>query len=121
MSWTDRLSDVARCLIGKKYADKLIMIANILCHDWHINNLFLPNFHYIFCKTSDEEVIAGFPNIDPESLAEILRYVRYQRDFLITHENYGCFFFNYPRLYGKEEVMNWKMIQKKISGKIKTI
>lgn len=113
MSWTNRLSKIARCLLGKKYAEKLIMIANILCHDWHTDILFSSDFHYIFYNTSDEEVIAGFPKIDPESLAEILRYVRYQRDFFITRENYGCFFFNYPRLYGKEDIMNWKNVQKK--------
>ena len=119
MSWTDQLSKAARSLLGDKYSDKLIMIANILLHDWRINNLSLSNFHNIFCKTSDEEVIAGFPNIDPESLTEILRYVRYQRDFLITKENYGCFFFNYHRLYGKEEVMNWEMIHKQYQKKLK--
>ena len=104
MSWTNRLSNVARGLLGKKYADKLIMIANILCHDWRIHSLFLSNQHVEFHLVSDQEIVTAFPDIDPESLACIRKYIKNQKDFLITNQNYGCFFFNYHKLYEENEI-----------------
>lgn len=104
MSWPNRLCDIAKCLIGNKYADKLIMIANILCHDWRIHNLFSSNQHTEFHMVSDRDIVAAFPDIDPESLACIRTYIRHQKDFLITQQNYGCFFFNYRKLYEKNAI-----------------
>ncbi len=119
MSWKNKLGKISNSVLGNQLSGKLIMIANILLHDWRLKNLFETDLHNEFLSTSDEEITSFFSNLDAKSIANILKFVSRQRDFLITPKNREYFFYNFHRIYNRVEIDEIKEMNRRYKRELK--
>ena len=104
MSLQKKCQKIAITLYKSSLFEKLVMIANILLHDWRLRNLFESDFHHEFCDVSDEEILSSLAGLDSAPIANAQKYVSRQRDVLITPQNQTFFFYNCHRMFTKKEI-----------------
>ena len=97
---TNRIGHWLDCLFGY-YADKIKIIANVIVHDWRMSVPIF--FDSSLSKVTEDEIKNTFSSLDKESVEIISKYISAQTIILLQDQYQRFCFYNYEKLFRKEE------------------
>lgn len=94
--------------------EKLLIIANVLWHDWQIHPAYgvMPSIG----KISEADIAKAYRDIDAESLAQLQRFHRVSRLPEIADCDKTLFFYNTEKILTREERRSQRKVRKELAG-----
>lgn len=99
MSFVTTISDILHKTLGPYYAEKVIMAANVLFHEWHMISPVYGSYATEEMAAIKDEELRAFDALDDESKWQINKFVHTIRDYYVANSNPRLFFFNYSRIF----------------------